>query len=209
MNTGREYLRKTESAVQTLFKGIDTYVALLRGHSDAVFVTSYTNYADLQLQFDAWAEKNQEALARQRAAVTRYSDEVFAQAALCGSVLQIAAKGLSIYSDNATVPKEWKSVVSKSMARYCIGRSLRGVPLGLVIYAARNQHTHYEDDELREPGPAVFESLAVNHGYSSAERDPSFDLNNKAIDSFANNVTGLMGWRSYEAYLADMELLIG
>jgi hypothetical protein len=96
VNTGNEYLRKTASAAQTLFRGIDDYVAILRGHSDATFVTSYTDEADFQAQFDAWASQNKEALARQRAAVAQYADETFAQAALCGAVLQIAAKGLAV-----------------------------------------------------------------------------------------------------------------
>lgn len=80
----------------------------------------------------------------------------------------------------------------KSLAFASGVRLIHGAPLGLVIYAARNQHTYFEDAKLHEPNLSVFERLATNHGIQSSQpfRHPAFDLQNTCLVSFASNLHG-------------------
>jgi hypothetical protein len=212
MQSADEYLKKTESAVRKLFEGVESYIAILKADPMPGFVTSYTDDSDLQDQYEAWANKNRNLIAASMQVQRNFIAESFAQATLCGSILQVAAKALECYSDNTEVPAEWALHIKpdSKAAPFCVGRLVRGVPVGLVIYAARNQHTHFDDSALREPNLSVFERLATNHGYSSSEpfRDPAFDLGNPGVTSLASNVTALVGWRSYDAYERDMRKLL-
>jgi hypothetical protein len=213
MQNAAEYLDKTRSASAKLFEGIDTYLALLRQHS-TTFVTSYTNQEDFQRQYDAWYETNRSSMQAALEAQRQYLGESFAQATLCGSVLQLAAKAIECYSKNTEIPEDWKSLIKPGAkpVPFCAGRPVRGVPLGLVIYAGRNQHIHFEDQNLREPNVEVFRRLATNHGYGKGSTepvvDPAFHLGTESINSFANNITALIEWRSLEAYETDMRKLL-
>lgn len=212
MQTPAEYIDKTESAVRKLFEGIDSYSEILRHHPTSVFITSYTDDADFNAQYEAWAKEHNHVIAASLEAQKEYIAESFAQTTLCGAVLQVAAKALECYSKNTVIPDGWSSVikpVSKAVP-FCVGRFIRDVPLGLVVYAARNQHTHFEDADLREPNLSVFECLATNHGIQSSQpfRDSAFDLQNTGLVSFASNCSALIGWRSYEAYEKDIRTLL-
>lgn len=212
MQSAAEYIAKTESAMRKLFEGIDSYSEILRRHPHSVFVTSYTNNTDSAAQYEEWAKENQHSIAASLDAQKEYIAESFAQATLCGAVLQVAAKALECYSKNTVILSEWSPVIKPEQkpVRFCVGRLLHGVPLGLVIYAARNQHTHFGDAKLNEPNLTVFERLATNHGIQSSQpfRHPAFDLQNTGLVSFASNCTALIGWRLYEAYEKDMRVLL-
>ncbi|MDX9844952.1 MAG: hypothetical protein RBT42_14490 [Aquabacterium sp.] len=205
-------MSKTESAVRKLFEGIDSYTSILKRHPTAVFVTSYTNEADFHAQYEAWARENESQIRASLEAEREYMAESFAQATFCGAILQVAAKAIECFSKNTSVPEDWSAIVKvgTKAVPFCAGRLIRDVPLGLVIHAARNQHTHFDDDELREPNISVFERLAVNHGIKSGQpfRDPAFDIQNTRLVSYASNCTALMGWRTYEAYEQDMHALL-
>ena len=123
----------------------------------------------------------------------------------------MAEKALEYYSTGGVVPPSLTTVVKPATQKFCVGRMVRGVPIGLVVYAARNQHTHFNEPPLREPSTSVFERLTSGpeFGTSLAFRDPAFDLRNPAILSFAANVTALLGWRNYEQYIGDIRLALG
>lgn len=213
MQNAAQYLDKTRSAAARLFEGVDAYLAMLRDHS-TTFVTSYTSQEDLQRQYDAWHKANQSKIQAALEAQKQYFGEGFAQATLCGAILQLAAKAVECYSKNTQVPQDWVSFIKPTSkpAPFCIGRLVRGVPLGLVIYAGRNQHIHFEDQNLREPNVEVFRRLAVNHRYGKGSKepvvDPAFHLGTASITSFANNITALVEWRSLDAYEKDMRELL-
>lgn len=212
MQSAADYIAKTESAMRKLFEGIDSYSEILRRHPLSVFVTPYTNATNSDAQYEEWAKENQHSIAASREAQKKYIAESFAQATLCGAALQVAAKALECYSKNTVIPSEWSPVIKqrKKPIPFCVGRLIHGIPLGLVIYAARNQHTHFGDAKLNEPNLTVFECLATNHGIQSSQpfRHPAFDLHNTGLVSFASNCTALIGWRTYEAYEKDMRALL-
>jgi hypothetical protein len=210
MQTAVDYLERTQSAVQRLFEGVESYVSVLREVTGVTFVTGTPLGPAQDAEFSAWQVSNAGRLAAARDAERRFVAETFALDTLCGAVLQVAEKALEIYSTNAYVPAHLADAVRSGQAKFCVGRTVREVPLGLVIYAARNQHTHFNDGALREPSATVFEHLARSHGYGGGDRvvDPAFDLSNPGLLSYASNVTALMEWRNYSRYVADMRAML-
>ncbi|MGV2933107.1 hypothetical protein ACE3G8_18715 [Vreelandella venusta] len=210
MQTVDEYLNRTESAVRRLFDGIDDYISILRTAVGVTFVTSEPYGPKQDAEYAAWKAKNAKRLLEAREAEQRYLAESFALDTLCGSVLQVAAKAIEIYGQNNPIPETFAGIVQPKLSKFCTGRVVRNVPLGLIIYAARNQHTHFNDGKLREPSAEVFKRLATEHGYGGQEQfsDPAFDIDNPRLVSLASNVTGLIEWRSYESYIGDMCALL-
>ena len=189
METAAEYLDKTESAVKILFDGIDAYSEVLRNEH-------------VQLAAEN-PEKFQAAFEAQR----RFVAEYFALATLCGAVLQIAAKAIECYSKVDGVPEDCQDSFSGPKIRlFCIGRRVHDVPIGLVIYAGRNQAIHFNDEKPHQASEKIFRRLSV--GNSSIKNkdllDPSFNLSNPNLTIFADNITRLLGWRSFHEYDEDM-----
>ncbi|MEQ1848871.1 MAG: hypothetical protein ABL983_25245, partial [Nitrospira sp.] len=158
---------------------------------------------------DTWAKKAASALVAARVAQRAYVEQAFAMATLCGAILQVAAKGIECYSSNQAVPSSMQAVVgdSQSAKPFCIGRKVLDVPIGLIIFAGRNQHTHYNEPKLNKVNVAVFERLAL-HPEVATVKDPAFDLDNSLLESYASNITFILGWRSYDAYAADLNSLL-
>jgi len=193
METAAEYLDKTESAVKILFDGIDAYSEVLRNEH-------------VQL-----AAENPEKLQAAFEAQRRFVAEYFALATLCGAVLQIAAKAIECYSKVDDVPEDCQDSFSGPKIRlFCIGRRVHDVPIGLVIYAGRNQAIHFNDEKPHQASEKIFRRLSV--GNSSIKNkdllDPSFDLKNPNLTNFASNITTLLGWQSFHEYDADMRALL-
>jgi hypothetical protein len=210
MQSAVEYLAKTESAVRKLFDGVDTYLEVLHSNTVPVFVTSTPPGPQFGAEYDAWTRANASDLEALREAERIFLAESFALDTLCGAIFQVAEKVLECYSENELIPCGLEGVVDARGAKFCIGRPVRTLPLGLVIYAARNQHTHFNDGKLREPSATVFERLAISHGYQSEApfRDPAFDLRNPSLVSYACNVLTLIGWRTYDLYYRDLTAML-
>ncbi|OLO09681.1 hypothetical protein BTW08_00925 [Salinicola sp. MH3R3-1] len=210
MQTVDDYLDRTESAVRLLFDGIKDYISILRTSAGVTFVTSEPYGPKQDAEYAAWKAKNAKRLLAAREAEQRYLAESFALDTLSGSVLQVAAKAIEIYGKSHPIPETFKGIVKPKLSKFCDGRDVRTVPLGLIIYAARNQHTHFNEGKLREPSAAVFKRLATEHGYGGQQQifDPAFDIDNPRLVSLATNVTGLIEWRAYESYLGDMHALL-
>lgn len=209
METPLEYLCRTRSAVEHLFNGIDAYHAILRRSRPPVLAGTFSCQAEHDIEVARWISENSEEIQRGLSAERAFLAEKYALAVLCGSLLHIASKAIQLYSGQSQVPSEFASFVSSTHASFCIGREVRGVPLGLVILAGRNQYNHLEDDHLREPSSTVFERLATQHCYGADVRDPAFDLAARLVWNYACNVTSLIGWQYYESYEKDMRSLLG
>jgi hypothetical protein len=210
MHAAASYLQQTQSAVQKLFEGILSYTAILKAIHGTTFVSGELDPTKFQAEYDAWAQNNAAKLAASLAAQRQYSEQAFAMATLCGAVLQVAAKAIECYSGNEIVPRSVQAIVGNSAKAipFCIGREVRGVPIGLVIYAGRNQHMHHNEASLSAVNQAVFDRLAVLPQHPHI-KDPALDLANTLLESHASNITYVLGWRSYEAYAADLRSLLG
>jgi hypothetical protein len=183
MQTPATYIVRTESAVRKLFEGITSYTDLLFPICGATYVSGETDVTKFQAEFNAWKTKNAVALAASQYAQREHTQEAFAMATLCGAVLQVAAKAIECYSSNKIIPAKVQSVVagSTSAIPYAIGRELCGVPIGLIIYAGRNQHMHFNDAKLNRVNVAVFEQLAAMPKEVGL-KNPAFALENSLLD---------------------------
>lgn len=193
-NSPSEFLRDTQHAVRHLFNGIHYYESILKG------VTPPSQ------------ARTMEEVHRYVALAKRYFGYTFSEAALCGGVLQVAFMGISLFSSNSSIPRSCAPFVQKPdhpATRFCIGREVHGIAIGLIIYAGRNQHSHWDDAGFNPPTTAVFNAL-----YRAYAENQFFDLayvldwperTTKAHYIVLNE----LGWSHYDAYLADMQMLIG
>ncbi|HKU19277.1 MAG TPA: hypothetical protein VJP80_08550 [Candidatus Saccharimonadales bacterium] len=198
--------------MRKLFEGMDSYVELLPQPLVPRLTTSSLDLAPLSVKFEAWAEKNSEAITASRQAQEKFIAESFALSTLCGSVLQVAYKAVELFSSNKIIPTDLSHIVSKGSTAepFCCGRRINNVPLGLIIYAGRNQHMHFRKADLRNPSMSVLNLLASNFAdqTGSPVQDPAFDQKSPGLVSLAHNITALIGWRSYDAYTKDMRNLL-
>jgi hypothetical protein len=135
-----------------------------------------------------------------------------ARAALAGSILQIAYSALKQYPSGATVTPQFSNLGVKGVnpqPAFCVGRLVRNIPLGLLIYAGRIQYNHWEEGEpTNSVARQVFRELVVAY-----KDDPGFDLgyvlDYPAPRPVSHHIVRLeLGWRSYDAYLQDMSQLL-
>ncbi len=209
MKSAKDYLQKTENAVRILFDGVDSYIQILSGIKPPGFVTHTHDESELDAKFAVWIKANASKLAKVREVQQEFLAESFALDTLCGAVLQVANKALELYSSNTVIPTHLSSDVKSGQAKFCVGRSVRSVPLGLIVYAARNQHIHFNDGSLHKLSTRVFELLATAHDYGNGVVDPAFDLSNPLLVSYASNVLSLIEWEDYRKYEEDMRVMLG
>ena len=101
---------------------------------------------------------------------------------LAGGLLQIAKQGLSLSLGG---PANWPE-----------GRAVGGQSLSSVIRGARNQAMHWDDGGLRQADTIA----AMVH----LERDFGAPFADYNTANLAMLVITLLGWRTYEDYVADM-----
>jgi hypothetical protein len=210
VNSYAIYASSTETAVQKLFEGIASYTEMLKAVRGTTFVSGELDQDRFNAEYAAWASRNRKRLEKSHAAQKAFSEQSFAMATLCGALLQVAAKAIECYSPVKRVPANLASIVggTKAAVPFCIGREVRGLPIGLIIYAGRNQHTHFNEKKYAKVNEAVFDQLAALPGHSP-QRDPALNLTNPMLQSFASNVTFVLGWRSYKNYKKDMAAMLG
>lgn len=162
--TAQEYLKQTERAAKQMFKALHYYQQLLQGSFGPSFISSTPDDNERQTEFQRWYNKNERkiraALKRQRT----YFGQTISQGAICGSILQIAFMGIKLFSKQKVLPSGCKDFLKKNDDRvaFCIGREVQGVPIGLIIYAARNQYNHMDEKLNNKVARAVFENIATH-----------------------------------------------
>ena len=213
MQSAAQYLTETEPAVKNLFENLEEYDSIHKIIMFPVCIAPYALVEQSGAAFKKWQKKNRGAYKQASERLRKYFGYRFSINTLYGSILQIAYMGIGLYSKNKAVPSEFSSIIKpgNKVARFCIGRPVRDVPIGLIIYAGRNQYNHWDEECIRNPvNELVFNILATKHGIRGAEkiREPAFDLKNKMIQIYSSNIVFILGWDSYDAYLVDMKNLL-
>jgi hypothetical protein len=208
-----QYLKETESAVKNLFKNLKEYDAIRKKIMFPICNAPYALVEESRVAFKKWQRENRVAWKEASEMLHKYFGYQFSINTLNGSILQIAYMGIKLYSKNEVVPPEFPSIIRpvSNIAHFCVGRRVREVPIGLIIYAARNQYNHWDEEHLRNRvNEWVFNMLATKHGIKDAQgiKEPAFDLSNKMIQIYSSNVVFILGWCSYDAYLVDMKNLL-
>lgn len=202
MQTLQQYLERTSSAAQILFNGLAQYRAILNGELSDALVVAYRDDKDLERQISEWAAVNEDALTRQRKAFTSFAAETFSQATLAGAILQLASAAIEQYGCSRPLSAEARKFVPQNKSQFWAGRTVRGLPLGTIILAGRNQHMHSSDEVFNPCTTAAFAHLATAHGFAGYETsaEPGLDLIGRNRDSpllrsFAHNILFVTGWR--------------
>jgi len=220
MISAAEYLNQTEHAVEGMFNSIKHYSDLMRMSFPPVKVIRHSGEeGEFDRKYQAWraAPEIQQEFEIAEYARDEYHASLFSQHVISGSILQIACKYIELHSknteclENFTYLFEGCSVSKKrNLLKFLVGRTVRNVPVGLIIYAGRNQYNHLDEQNgFRNPVNAnVFSALGKNHEYGDFI-DPPFDLNNKNIISYSSNILSILDWDTYSKYKADMNSLIG
>lgn len=209
------YLQETEHAVKHLFKGLEFYAGILKSINPPIFVATVPLNNDEESTPETrkeWWTRHVKQIKLSWAREREYLGYTVSQASLCGSILQIASMGLQEFSRNVSIPESCREIVEKTKAKYCIGRTIRGSPIGLIIYAGRIQYNHWNESVtnkslINKTAQKVFDKIATIEECPGI-KDPAFDLRNDALDMYTHNILALLGWRSYETYLKDMRALL-
>ena len=209
MENIQDYINKTKSAVQKLYEAYISYYELLKIPERPVFFSwGDPNSVENKIAHEKWEKENSVKLKERTKRDNEFADEFFARSMLCGSILQFAYQGIKTFSLNTTIPDNFNSVIKpKSTAeKFCIGRLIDDVPIGLIIFAGRNQAMHYDQKTLKEPNKTIFYKLAnwYSETYKKWFIDSYFDLNNKDLIHYSENILYKMGWANYEFYEKEL-----
>lgn len=219
MITFEQYISQTEHAVKGMFESINHYSELIKMSFPPVKAIRHNGKeGEFEKKYREWRSKLE---IQQEFEVAEYAREeyhasLFSMYVISGSILQIACKGIELYSDNTECNTTFeylyegcKPKTKSKLVKFAIGRGVRNVPIGLIIYAGRNQYNHLEEQNGLKNilNTNIFKALATNHEYGDF-LDPPFDLENESIISYSSNMRSLLGWNSYEMYVSDMKSLI-
>jgi len=215
METINEYLNKTESAAQKIFEGIDCYLKILDDNQRPIFpmfISSEIDEDRFQEEFERWRETHRDEIESSLTVQKQFINESFALSTLCGALLQLAFMGIQQYSNNTSPCEGFEHIIKKESkaAKYCVGRPVRNIPIGLIIYAGRNQYNHFdENDNLSKLNSFIFEKLCKYRSQDESYREPAFDLKNRFLTIYAHNIISILEWRNHEIYANDMKEMVG
>ena len=161
-----------------------------------------------------------------------YAKDV-ARDVMAGAILQLAYTGIEKYGRSGSKPagamefeKGINEVIRTSETtrwsksgrpfelpeKFCVGREIGLLPIGVIIYAARNQHHHPFEDRWNIVNEVVFNYL--HQGWPKPPNGLSFDIYDERT-FYAYSVLWVLGWvpqddcSPYEAYQSDMSDILG
>jgi len=204
-----EYLDSSKLAVIQLFKCRIFYLNLIKKHVVPSLVYSGDEIQNIDNLRNAWFKENAGNIARYKKLKKHYYDYIISNNIICGSILQSAYITIKLYSSVADIPENLADqFTSKSIAKFCVGRLiLSNIPIGLIIYAGRNQHHHIEVEKLCSINEKIFEILSSRNGLYSTPM-PDFDMEQRFHLSYAANIVGLLGWNSHLDYFRDLREML-
>lgn len=205
MESYRKYFSDTEHATISMFENLNFYLDLLSKIDHPIFISNRSNKKENDEELNKWIKQNRDKILVSLEKGKEYFGYSISKSTICGSILQIAFMGILQFSTNTTVPNKWKAILKEGnkAVRFCIGRKVREVPIGLIIYAGRNQYNHMDEKKYYKTTTCVFNSLS-NINLKNDIKDPAFDLDQPKITNYSSNILAILGWNNYENYVIDM-----
>ncbi len=211
ISEANKYFKETEQIVRACFSNIDDFIFPLHRDPFPIFVSSHSDEESFQAEYSAWHKSNEDWLAKWNQNQKDYFEATTSRSFACGFILQVAYNAIYDFSSNTTIHPDFFDLIKPNQkpVKFCVGREIRGIPLGLLIYAGRNQFCHATDGKLNDTGQRVFHFLANRSDsvFTYGSIDKCFDLNNTSLHTFAHNIVALLPWYSYDDYIKDMEAL--
>jgi len=194
------YIEQSRPAVQHLFNGLNEY--------DSLRIPSISDYFDETGLLKMTKEKNEEFL---KAYGQHFALE-FSRASLAGSVLQIAYIGVKRNSQDPPIGPECSKfdvAPGTTAAAFCLGRNIKGIPEGLLIFAGRIQYNHWEEGEPdRSVAQKVFREL-VHIYYNDQNFDMAYVLDYPSPRPVTHYIVRLeLGWKTYDDYESSMRSML-
>lgn len=200
--TADEYFEETAHAVTHLYAGINSCWSYYERALD---------HWDINQVNQPMAPEREQALKKYLELAGKYFDLKFSEAMFAGAILQIAYMAIKLYSPNVVIPENCKGFLRpshKTVIPFCIGNERHGIPAGLIVYAARNQFSHWDDDEPHEITKNVFDALSIAYS-DNMLCDLAFELSNPTINVYAHEVLlEALRWRTYDKYLTEMKSML-
>ena len=197
-----EYFAATEHAVKHLYAGLDSCWS---------YYKEAGQYWDLRQLGQPMTPERREALNNFLELAKKYFSLKFSEATFAGGILQTAYMGIRLYSRNDSIPASCAGLVrpeNKSAIPFCIGEYRHGLPLGLIVYAGRNQFSHWDEDKLNPVNENVFEALSLAH-FTDVWHDLAFSLSNPTINIYAGEILLVaLRWTTYDEYLTAMKAML-
>lgn len=209
MDDARTYLDSTELAAKGLFKLLNDYGwHKMRAFAEITKVTTIEELEQHKADYDS----------------VNVAREVIA-----GSILQIAyiaIKRYGIFEGKSENTQHFEAQMNRLIREnpnartkkcfslpdeFCIGRDIGHLPLGMVVYAARNQYNHFDEDRLNVVNEVVFNHL--HNMWPDPANGLSFNINDEN-HFHCYSVLAALGWTDnkgglgYSHYKKDlMEIL--
>lgn len=207
--TPDEYFQKTEHAVEHLYAGLDSCLSCYRAALE---------HWDITKVGQPKTPEGKAALNTYLELADKYFHLKFSETTFAGAILQVAYMGIRLLSplsrENDAPANHERLIrlengkIQKEAIRFCIGPERYGVPVGLIIYAARNQYNHWDDETLHDVPQNVFRALSAAFS-NDMWFDLAFDLDNPTITVYASEVLLVaLGWTTYDKYLAGMKSML-
>lgn len=205
--TPEEYFQKTEHAVKHLYAGLES---------------CWSYYREALEHWDPIARLGEPITPESTAAAKRYVELAhkyfglkFSEATFAGAILQVAYTGIRLFSRQTSPPSSCENLIRSDHGKpveaalpFCVGEEHYGIPVGLIIYAARNQYNHWDEEQSNLVTRNVFRNLTAAF-YNSVWSDLAFDLSNPTINLYADQVLlAALAWTTYDKYLNGMNSML-
>ena len=161
--------------------------------------------------------------------LNNYSSVDIAREVIAGSILQvayIAIKQYAIFTKKSENTLYFESQMNRLLSEskkprtnkkfvlpkeFCVGREIGDLPIGILIYAARNQYNHFDENRLSIVNEVVFNYLNIIHP------NPGNVISFNLYDSkhyYSYSVLWALGWTNtavklgYDSYKKDIVELV-
>lgn len=157
METARSYIERTKPAAEGLFKILNSYAwEKIRAFVEITKSRTRDDLDARKAEFEA----------------TDVAREVIA-----GSILQLAyfaIDSFAVFSAKSEGALHFESEINRLVRespkarvkgafslpeKFCVGRDIGDLPLGMLVFAGRNQYNHYGEDRLSVVNEVVFNAL--------------------------------------------------
>lgn len=209
METLEDYFINTDCAIKSLFDMLSEYEK---------------NRFSKVINFIINVQNNKVQLSDIKNYKTEFNSIIFSKHIIAGSILQIAYMAIKIYSKNKTkslflqMAEQYINQYNKDDSKrkfcfdkkFCIGKIVEDIPMGLIIYTGRNQYNHMNDvvEKMSLENKNILNDLSEL--YPIKINDFNLDVKDKTNLLFAYSILDILGWtphtskNPYEKYKQDM-----
>ena len=190
----KKFLKETEPAVQHMFAALDHYNGLKPFRKEYY---KKNGCAQARKEVIKFLGRNINSMGLDMAKVT-----------LCGAIVQVAYSAIKQYSKNGAIPISCGRLdipIDNEKAGFYIGREVHGIPMGLLIFAAREQYSNWELGTPSNPiAKGIFEHLRSLRN-RDIWQDLLYELDWPVKRPAAHYIIQKeLKWLSYDDYISDM-----